>query len=136
MMSRFEENKRFLLGYRKIMDKIERLEEKLKVLTDRYELKAQTYSDEPKGGRPATLEDMVIQKERLESRIAAYYSKSRAIRDKFEKAAEKMDNQTEARILDYYFFEGMTLEQIADELGYTVRHVSRLYHHGLSVIDL
>ncbi|WP_225439396.1 sigma factor-like helix-turn-helix DNA-binding protein [Ligilactobacillus agilis] len=118
------------------MDKIERLEEKLKVLTDRYELKAQTYSDEPKGGRPATLEDMVIQKEKLESRIAVYYSKSRAIRDRFEKAAEKMDNQTEAKILDYYFFEGMTLEQIADELGYTVRHVSRLYHHGLSVIDL
>ena len=136
MMSKFEENKRFLLGYRKIMDKIERLEDKLKVLTDRYELKAQAYSDEPKGGRPATLEDMVIQKEKLESRIEAYYSKSRAIRDKFEKAAEKMDNQIEAKILDYYFFEGMTLEQIADKLGYTVRHVSRLYHHGLSVIDL
>ena len=135
-MSKFEENKRFLLGYRKIMDKIERLEDKLKVLTDRYELKAQAYSDEPKGGRPATLEDMVIQKEKLESRIEAYYSKSRAIRDKFEKAAEKMDNQIEAKILDYYFFEGMTLEQIADKLGYTVRHVSRLYHHGLSVIDL
>ena len=126
----FKHNKAYLMRYRKIHTKIDRLKNKLNRLNERY-LKGVSYSSEPSSSVKKTLDDVLAQKEYLENKIDEMVSESIDIRNEISEKLLDLDNQLEATVLDFYFLERYSLNDIADELSYSDRQIERLYVDGI-----
>lgn len=127
----FKHNKAYLMRYRKIHTKIDRLKDKLNRLNERYDLKGVSYSSEPSSSVKKTLDDVLAQKEYLENKIDEMVSESIDIRNEIAEKLLDLDNQLEATVLDFYFLERYSLNDIADELSYSDRQIERLYVDGI-----
>lgn len=127
----FKHNKAYLMRYRKIHTKIDRLKDKLNRLNERYDLKGVSYSSEPSSSVKKTLDDVLAQKEYLENKIDEMVSESIDIRNEIAEKLLDLDNQLEATVLDFYFLERYSLNDIADELSYSNRQIERLYVDGI-----
>lgn len=115
-----------LSEYKKIKIKILKLMERQKEIEAKYSLQAQQYSSDVHGGIPLTLEDMLIQKEEINQEILKLEEKAKKIEKDFFKLSLKMENQTYAEILDYYYFSHLSIRAIAHKLNYSERHTRRL----------
>lgn len=130
----FKHNKAYLMRYRKIHTKIDRLKNKLNRLNERY-LKGVSYSSEPSSSVKKTLDDVLAQKEYLENKIDEMVSESIDIRNEIAEKLLDLDNQLEATVLDFYFLERYSLNDIADELSYSDRQIERLYVDGIMSVE-
>lgn len=130
----FKHNKAYLMRYRKIHTKIDRLKDKLNRLNERY-LKGVSYSSEPSSSVKKTLDDVLAQKEYLENKIDEMVSESIDIRNEIAEKLLDLDNQLEATVLDFYFLERYSLNDIADELSYSDRQIERLYVDGIMSVE-
>lgn len=130
----FKHNKAYLMRYRKIHTKIDRLKNKLNRLNERY-LKGVSYSSEPSSSVKKTLDDVLAQKEYLENKIDEMVSESIDIRNEIAEKLLDLDNQLEATVLDFYFLERYSLNDIADELSYSNRQIERLYVDGIMSVE-
>lgn len=131
----FKHNKAYLMRYRKIRTKIDRLKDKLNRLNERYDLKGVSYSSEPSSSVKKTLDDVLAQKEYLENKIDEMVSESIDIRNEIAEKLLDLDNQLEATVLDFYFLERYSLNDIADELSYSDRQIERLYVDGIMSVE-
>lgn len=129
--------KRYLRRYRKNQAKLERLEEKLVNLDSRiYSLRSPTISDMPKGGQGITSEDLMAEKLELQDRINRVSRQGKRIRSEILDKIDQLDDTRHAEILEAYFIDRQDFSSIAEELGYTIRHVIRLYSEGIRLIDI
>jgi hypothetical protein len=131
----FKHNKAYLMRYRKIHTKIDRLKDKLNRLNKRYDLKGVSYSSEPSSSVKKTLDDVLAQKEYLENKLDEMVSESIDIRNEITEKLLDLDNQLEATVLDFYFLEQYSLNDIADELSYSDRQIERLYVDGIMSVE-
>lgn len=131
----FKHNKAYLMRYRKIHTKIDRLKDKLNRLNERYDLKGVSYSSEPSSSVKKTLDDVLAQKEYLENKLDEMISESIDIRNEITEKLLDLDNQLEATVLDFYFLEQYSLNDIADELSYSNRQIERLYIDGIMSVE-
>lgn len=131
----FKHNKAYLMRYRKIHTKIDRLKDKLNRLNERYDLKGVSYSSEPSSSVKKTLDDVLSQKEYLENKLDEMVSESIDIRNEITEKLLDLDNQLEATVLDFYFLEQYSLNDIADELSYSDRQIERLYVDGIMSVE-
>lgn len=131
----FKHNKAYLMRYRKIHTKIDRLKDKLNRLNERYDLKGVSYSSKPSSSVKKTLDDVLAQKEYLENKIDEMVSESIDIRNEIAEKLLDLDNQLEATVLDFYFLEQYSLNDIADELSYSDRQIERLYVDGIMSVE-
>lgn len=131
----FKHNKAYLMRYRKIHTKIDRLKDKLNRLNERCDLKGVSYSSEPSSSVKKTLDDVLAQKEYLENKIDEMVSESIDIRNEIAEKLLDLDNQLEATVLDFYFLERYSLNDIADELSYSDRQIERLYVDGIMSVE-
>ena len=131
----FKHNQAYLMRYRKIHTKIDRLKDKLNRLNERYDLKGVSYSSEPSSSVKKTLDDVLAQKEYLENKIDEMVSESIDIRNEIAEKLLDLDNQLEATVLDFYFLERYSLNDIADELSYSDRQIERLYVDGIMSVE-
>ncbi|ABD99589.1 hypothetical protein [Ligilactobacillus salivarius] len=131
----FKHNKAYLMRYRKIHTKIDRLKDKLNRLNERYDLKGVSYSSEPSSSVKKTLDDVLAQKEYLENKLDEMVSESIDIRNEITEKLLDLDNQLEATVLDFYFLEQYSLNDIADELSYSDRQIERLYVDGIMSVE-
>lgn len=131
----FKHNKAYLMRYRKIHTKIDRLKDKLNRLNERYDLKGVSYSSEPSSSVKKTLDDVLAQKEYLENKIDEMVSESIDIKNEIAEKLLDLDNQLEATVLDFYFLERYSLNDIADELSYSDRQIERLYVDGIMSVE-
>lgn len=131
----FKHNKAYLMRYRKIHTKIDRLKDKLNRLNERYDLKGVSYSSEPSSSVKKNLDDVLAQKEYLENKIDEMVSESIDIRNEIAEKLLDLDNQLEATVLDFYFLEQYSLNDIADELSYSDRQIERLYVDGIMSVE-
>ncbi|MYV19940.1 sigma-70 family RNA polymerase sigma factor [Ligilactobacillus salivarius] len=131
----FKHNKAYLMRYRKMHTKIDRLKDKLNRLNERYDLKGVSYSSEPSSSVKKTLDDVLAQKEYLENKIDEMVSESIDIRNEIAEKLLDLDNQLEATVLDFYFLERYSLNDIADELSYSDRQIERLYVDGIMSVE-
>lgn len=129
--SKFKQHKSYLMQYRKIHTKIDRLKNKLNRLNERYELKGISYSSEPSGSVKQTLDDVLAQKEYVENKLSKLTEESIKIRNEIQDKLLELDNQLEAEVLDLYFLERYSLTEIADTLCYSERQIERLYANGI-----
>lgn len=131
----FKHNKAYLMRYRKIHTKIDRLKDKLNRLNERYDLKGVSYSSEPSSSVKKTLDDVLAQKEYLENKLNKLIDESYNIRNDIMDKLLDLDNQLEATVLDFYFLEQYSLNDIADELSYSDRQIERLYIDGIMSVE-
>lgn len=130
------EKKKFLKRYKRMTAIINRLEEKLARVDERmYKIKSPNFSSEPKGGTPVTMEDLLSEKMELEERINRLIKKSRVIRQEILDKIDELDDVRYGEVLEAFFIECKDFQQIADDTGYTVRHVIRLYSEGIRLMS-
>lgn len=132
-----ESKKRSLKRYKKNKALIGRLEEKLALLEDRLtSVRSPRFSDMPRGGKPVTVEDLILDKTELEERIERLRTKGKGLRSEILAEIDTLEDTRYAEVLESFFIDGYTLEEIADNEGYTVRHVYRLYSEAITFLAL
>lgn len=131
------EKKRFLKRYRKNLNCIVRLEEKLDLLNIKLtSARTSNLSGMPRGGIPVTMEDLVADKEDLEKRIKRLKEKGKRLKNEILEEIDSLDDPRYCEILEGFFIECLSLEDIAEQENYTVRHVYRLYHKAVETLTL
>lgn len=132
-----EQKKKYLKRYKRMTAVISRLEDKLARLDDRlYKIKSPNFSGEPRGGTHASMEELLSDKIELEKRINHLVKKSKGIRSEILEKIDELDDPRYAEILEAFFIDCKDFNTIADETGYTLRHVMRLYAEALRLISL
>lgn len=130
-----ERKKRSLKRYRKNLACISRLEEKLATLNDRLEsVRASNLSGMPRGGVPVTTVDLIADKDDLERRIAKLKGKSRDLKSAVYEEIDSLEDPRYCEVLESHFIDGLTLEDIAEEMGYTERHIYTLYKEAINLL--
>lgn len=129
--------KRSLKRYRKNLACIKRLEEKLVILDERITaVKSPSLSGMPRGGTPVTLADLVSDKVDLEKRIERLKAKGKKLKSEIYEEIDSLEDPRYCEVLEAHFIEGLTFESIAEEMGYTERHVYTLYSEAISLLAI
>ncbi len=135
--SREKDKKRFLRRYRKNTLCIARLEEKLKILDSRLTSpKSPSLSGMPRGGTPVTTSDLITDKIELEERIARLKEKGKIIKNEILEEIDTLEDPRYCEVLEAYFIDGYSLDDIAKRECYTDRHVYRLYAKAITLLAL
>lgn len=120
--------KRFLRRYQKNLACINRLEEKLVLLDERLTaIRTPNLSGMPRGGVPVTIDDLLADKEDLEKRIKKLRQKSRDLKRSVYEAIDSLEDPRYCEILEAHFIDGLSLEDIAEDMGYSERRIYSLY---------
>ena len=137
MVNELDRRKRILKRYKRNAAMIDRLSEKLEELNNRiYSLRSPGLSDMPRGGEPIRVEDLIADKLILEQRIERLNVKGQALRSELLDLIDNLDDPRYAEILERFFIDREDFDTIANETGYTVRHVIRLYSEGILSMSL
>lgn len=132
-----ERKKRYLKRYKKNLALVARLEDKIKELDHRVcKIKSPVLSDMPKGGTPVTMEDLIADKMEIEERIERLKNRGLKYKREILEQIDEIDDIRHAEILESFFIDCKTFDQIAEENGYTVRHVIRLYSIAISNMSI
>lgn len=130
-----ESKKRSLKKYKKNSAKLTRLEEKLHALEERItSVRSPSYSGMPRGGTPVTLADLLADKIELEERIARQRIVNHDLRLSILEELDQLDDVKHIEVLELFFIDCLTPEEIAEELNYNVRTVYRLYSEGVKLL--
>lgn len=130
------QNKKYLNRYRKYMRRIDKLEEKLyQIDCDLEGVKTKNITDMPRGGMPLTIDDLLMKKEETEHRIQNLLDLSRQIRYEVFDCIDTLEDDRFAEILECYFIDRMSLEEIAERKNYSLRHVGYLYAKGIEMVN-
>lgn len=127
--------KKSLKRYKKNLKCICRLEDKLERLDDRLTtIRTPNFSGMPRGGIPVSIDDLLNDKVELEDRIARLKRKGQTLKREILDEIDTLDDLRYCSILESFFIDGLTMEEIADEEGYTERHIYRLYNEAISIL--
>ena len=133
----FENKKRYLKRYKKNRYCVLRLEKKLKFLDEKITgLQSSKFSYTPRGGEPITSADLIADKMDLEKRIQKLKVKSERLKSEILEIIDDLDNAIFCEVLEAFFVDCKTIEEIADDQGYTTRHVYRLYYKAVSSVNI
>lgn len=137
MVQDVELKKRYLKRYRKNRALINRLKNKIMIIDERLSgLRSPTLSDMPRGGTPITKEDLIAEKDEILIRIKRLEDKGKIFKDSILDKIDELEDPRYAEVLESYFIGCKSLEAIADENGYSMRHIVRLYSSGIEAIDI
>ncbi|MCB5028017.1 V-type ATPase subunit a family protein [Streptococcus mutans] len=130
-----DEKKMYLKRYVRILKRIERLEYKLLGLDEQmFSLGSGEIKDSIRGGIPRTLDDIMASKEETSERINRLVKESRAIRKDIVSVLDQLEDYRHVEVLELFFIADKTIEDIAEETGYTVRHTIRLYTQAIELL--
>ena len=130
-----ENKKKSLKRYRKNCACVHRLEKKLALLDDRIiSIKSPNFSGMPRGGQPVTLADLISDKDELEKRIERLKNKGRQIKSEILEEIDTLEDSRYCEILEAYFIDGLSMEDIAENEGYSVRQIYKLYSEAINIL--
>lgn len=131
-----ERKKRSLKRYKKTLACIDRLEEKLDLVSIKLtSVRSPNLSGMPRGGTPVTTADMIAEKIELEERIERLKAKSKKQRREILEEIDSLEDPKQAEVLEEFFINCKKLEDIAEELHFSDRHVYRLYSEGVTFLS-
>ena len=133
-----QNKKRYLKRYRRNNVLVKRLEHKLVAVEARIQgVRSPSLSGMPRGGAPVTSADLIAEKVDLERRIKRLKSKGRDIRRETLDLIDDLDlDEKHADVLESFLIDGMDFAEIADQMGFTERHVIRIYSEAIDKIML
>ena len=119
------------------MKRVEKLEEKLYLIDcDLQGMKTKNITDMPQGGQRLTMDDLLAKKEETEHRIQNILDLSKQVKFEVFDCIDTLEDDRFAEILEYYFIDCYTFEQIADKKNYSIRHVGYLYGMGIELVTI
>lgn len=132
-----ETKKRYLKRYRKNKALILRLKNKIKNLDERITgLRSPSFSDMPRGGTPITKEDMIAEKDEIERRIKRLEDKGKIIKAEITEKIDELDEVKYAEVLEAFCIECLDFGDIGENMGYSTRHIERLYKEAINEVVL
>ncbi|MGJ0706677.1 hypothetical protein [Enterococcus avium] len=130
-------NKKYLNRYRRYMKRVKKLEEKLYLIDcDLEGVQTKNITDMPTGGVPLTTDDLLVRKEETEHRIQNLLDLSKRIRYEVLNCIDMLEDDRFAEVLECYFIDRMTFEEIAEKKNYSIRHVGYLYGRGIELVSV
>ncbi len=132
-----EKKKRYLKRYKRNKALIDRLEDKLFRLDDKLmSVGSPSLSAETRGTASKTREDIILDKLEIEERINRLVLKGKKLKRETIELIDTLEDPTLCEILESFFIDCMSIDDIADELGYTNRHITRLYSIAIARLVL
>ena len=132
-----DNKKRFLKRYRKNVALIDRLKKKIESLDERMaSLRSPKMSDMPRGGTPVTIDDLIAEKIEIEQRIRRLEDKGRLIKVEILDRIDELEDPRYAEVLESFLIDCKDLDTIGEELGYTTRHIERLYSEAINAVSV
>lgn len=129
--------KKELNRYRKNRSCVSRLEEKLYIIDQKIQaIRSPNITDEPKGGTPVTIDDLLEDKIVCENSIKYLNENGKKIKSNIMYCINKIEDVRYCNVLEAYYIDCMSLNAIADTEGYTSRHVYRLYTEAIKAVSL
>lgn len=130
-----KKKKRYLKRYRSNKACIDRLEEKLTLLDERIKsVKSPNYSGMPRGGQPVTIEELISDKLDLEKRISRLKEKNRNVKRQILEEIDSLEDLRYCELLEAFFIDGMSIDEIAEEMGYSTRWCYDLYSEAVELL--
>ena len=126
-----EEKKEYLNQYRNIKKKIKNLEDEKKELTSNQKLSDVIISDMPRAHNQKNLSDYASM---LDGKVSEYIScKYKLVKlcTEIRWKLEELAVHEERTVLINRYILGKHWEVIADKMGYSVRHITRLHGNAL-----
>lgn len=125
--------KKRLYSYRNNQDCIKRLKYKLEELNARIKaIKSPSYTGMPKGGVPVSMEELLSDKIELENRIESLQKKSKEYKADIYSIIDTVNDVRQVEIMEAYFIGCKNFDEIAQEVGYSVRTVKRMFGTSLA----
>lgn len=129
--------KKWFNRYKILIDEEQYLINKLDLLVDKmHTVQSVKFNNEPRGGLPITLDDRLIQKERIKQRIAKVHKARCICRNEILEVLCIMEDYKSADILERHYLDLETWETISDSMGYSYRHIHRLYKKALELVEI
>ena len=111
---------------------IDRLKVKLQILDEKIKrVKSPNYSGMPRGSVPVTVADLLSDKSDLENRIEKLTAKKSDLKHKVLEEIDTLEDDRYVEVLESFFIDCKSFEDIAEDMGYQERHVIRLYSQGI-----
>ena len=133
----YEVKKRYLSRYRNNIYCILRLECKLeKTKIQANTVRSQTYTEKVSGGIHKRQEDLCCEVIDLETRIKSLKAKGRKLKAEITAVIDELENYREAEVLELYYIDCKTMNEISYELNYSWRHTERLFLSGMNKVDI
>ncbi len=132
-----EEKKKYLNSYRTIQRKIESLEiQGESIRLDMTSVKAIQYSDMPKGNKQSDLADLIIQLEKVETKIKDRKAELIKIKTNIEQSINDLQDGLQSDVLRMRYIENYGWEDIAYNLDKSKRHTIRIHGYGLNNLKI
>ena len=132
-----ESKKRYLKRYKKTIALVDRLKNKLEFLNEKMgSARIANYSDLPRGGIPVTEADLIADRIELEKRIKRLEVKANRYKSEILDIIDELDDIRYADILESFFIDCLSFEDIAENNCYSVRQVIRLYQEGVRLCKI
>ena len=129
--------KNVLYQYKRVIRMIKHLNTKINNINDKIiSIKSGKISDMPKGGVPVTVEDMVSDKVDLEKRKKRFEVIAKQKKEIVQSYIDTVYSPKHNDLLMMYYINDMSIEQIAKQAVYSVRHTWRLYYEAIEMVDL
>ena len=136
MAHSYEDKIAYLNNYRWIMLEHARLSNKLYTLVSRLETpKTSNFSNQPRSTATKTNAFDLDKKDELTRELEIQVRECNVIRKNIETRIKEVESYKHRIVLEMKYLDLMTYEQIADGLGFDVRHVKRLHKHAVHLFD-
>ena len=112
---------------------VNRLEEKLTLLDEKIKsIKSPNYSGMPRGSTPITIEELLSDKIDLERRIQRLKDKGKKLKTSILEEIDSLEDYKQAEVLEAFLIDCKTIEDIAEDMGYTDRYIYDLYRNAIN----
>ena len=88
----------------------------------------------PRGGEHKSKEDLIAEKLDIERRIEKFKARGARFRREIIDVIDTLDNCHEAEVLERYLIDCEDFDEIAAVMGFSERHVVRLYTSAVTKI--
>lgn len=133
-----EEKKAYLRDYRKEKQKQIAIEEELKKIKEDCNVPESLRMDMEgdRGKKKRDLSDYFARIEKLEDELKNQFVKTATRRCKIASMVSELENPKERQVIDRYYVDGLTFAEIAREMNYTTKHITRLHEKALKKIKM
>ena len=131
-----EKTKKILGRYKMLMGMAETLDRQARELGDRAETTgSKKISDMPRGGKHATMEDLLAEKADLERRRDGFLKKAEKEKPKVQQYIDSVESERHNHLLYGLYLQDKSVEEIADAEGYSVRQEWRIYKEAHRIVE-
>lgn len=132
-----QEKKKFLRRYQVLDADIRQICEELKEWRKRAMKLTTVYLDLPANGRAGNPAQIAVEQiAQFEVRLDWHVEELVRVRVEIQKAIAKLDSPVMRNVLKYRYISGHTWEKVAQDMDYTIRHVTRLHNQALQRLSL